>query len=537
MDIVKYVKENRSKLKNYQWLKQFDENTDGIRFTPLKFMGMKMKYGMDEPVDGIAGERWMRQHAKSKVLKGIKLDDFRKGFTNDQCNDLINYSAWNSFDILSLRVSEGQSEIIPRAQYEFTSFLHQFIRGPEWSKLLIHEVGWKNFMKRMYDARRDLGSKIIHPGHTWAMMNCHMFGAIAMESLGYVDPDDPLIVDKKYWSIFPWAVRAYSLRGGDGSVYESQQRYTWDMDQSAIDFLMNNMEPLNDKKLRLFQQVDASATMLGFDMHYDCRAGQGDRGPHIVEGGKVMMFRTCYTNEPEFYWCEPCKRRNIPYTVNLAFVLNPEKINLEEIRVNGIGTTFSQPSNLFPAIEQACIFLRYEPDSTEPLPFKRLKKLEWSEVPDFVNLMNEAIFDWYAMQAEMDIRTRVANGHQCYVWDPHIGTSLRACGIWEKYKDMCNYWEWPPLSSDSYYQAKGKVATEIMPVRLFTGGGWTDIPDKLSGKSRYRDEILKRAFDLGWESDLTGLKPIPEHLKSMFDEDRIFRPNIPFEVPDDWWKD
>lgn len=536
MDLVKYVKENRGRLKNYRWLKQFDENADGHRFTPQKFQGMKLKYGKDEVADGIVGDRWMKQNAKTKILEGITMDDFRKGFSNAQCNDLINYSAWNAFDILSLRVSEGQSEIIPRAQYEFTAFFRDFSRGPEWTKLLIHRVGWQKYMKRFYDARGEIGAKMSHHGHTWSAMNCHMFGAMALESLGYVDPDDPIVADKKYWSIFPWAVRAYALRGGDGSVYESQKRYVWDMDQSVVNFLMENMEPLDDKKLKLFKKVDAVATMLGFDMHYDCRAGRSDKGPHIVEDGKIMLLSTCYINEPEYYWCEPCARRNLPFSVSLAFVINPEKIGLQELRVNGISTTFSQPSNLWPGIEQACVFLRYEPDEMEPLPFSKLKKLDWSEIPDFVNLMEEAIYDWYAMISNMSLRARVINGHMVYSWDPHVGHAFRGLGCWEEYKEILDYWEWPPIASDSYYQAKGKVANEIMPVRLFTGGGWTDIPDQLASKSRYRDEILKRAYDLGWESDLSGNKPIPNELKSMFDEDRIFRPNIPFDVSDDWMK-
>lgn len=536
MNLARYVKENRSKLKNYEWLKQFDENTDGYSFTPLKFQGMKMKYGLDTPPDGIAGDRWMRQHMQTKIMDGVTMEDFQRGFSNAQCNDIINYSAWNAFDILSLRVSEGLSEIIPRAQYEFTAFLRHIARGPEWQKLMIYEVGWKKYMKRMFDAQKDLGAHCTHAGHTWSNVNCHLFGAMAMEALGLVDPDDPVMVEKKYTSIYIWAARAFAIREGDGSLYESQQRYDWTFDQSVVDFLMNNMDPLDDKKMHLFQKLDASAAMLGFDMNYDCRGGCSDRGPHIVEDGKVMIVRTLFINDEEFYWADPCRRRDLPFTIVLAFVVNPEKVGLQEIRINGISTVFSQPANLWPGIEQACMFLRYEQELPEPLPFDKLKKLDWSEVDDLVDQMNDAIFEWYENITMMNTRTKVVNGHQVYCWDSHIGHVLKSLGIWDKYKDLLDYWEWPPCANDAYYQAKGKVATEIMPQRIFTGGGWADIPDKLAKRSRYFDEVLKRERDLGWVSDLSGNKPIPENLKGMFDEYGTFKPNIPFDVKGDEWK-
>ena len=537
MDYVKYVRENRSKLKNYEWLKQFDEDTDGYRFTPMTFLGMKMKYGLEEePLDGIAGDRWMKQHAKTDITKKITLDHFQRGLGIDEYNDLINYAAWNSFDMLSLRVTEGLSELIPRAQYELISFVRHFIRGPEFNKFLIHKVGWKNYMRRFYDTRKEIGVKIEHLGHTWAIMCCQLFGDIALESMGYFDPDDPLIVDKKIWTVLPWAARSFALKGGEGYVMTSQNRYGITKDQSVVDFVMSKMEPLDSKRLKLFQQLDGAATLLGYCIHYDCRAGQGDYGPHIVEDGKILIIRGIYINEPEFFWSGVAERRELPLSVNLAFVINPEKIGLQEFRINDCGTAFSRPADLWPGVEQACMFLRYEPDTPEPLPLSALKRLDWSDIPDFVHRLNEASTDWYKEVAKMTNRQRVNNGFQVYTWDPSVGTALRACGIWDYCQDELDFWEMPPLSSDAYYQAKGKVVTEIMPQRLFTGAGWTDMPVKPSAKSKYRDEILKRAYELGWESDLTGMKPIPSELKSLMDEDRIFRPDVKFDVPDNWMK-
>jgi len=537
MDYMEYVKENRSKLKNYEWLKQFDEDTDGHRFTPMKFMGMKLKYGLDEPPDGIAGDRWMKQNAKTDITrKKVTLDDFRRGLSVDEYNDLINYAAWNSFDTLSLRVTEGLSEIIPRAQYEFTAFVRHFVRGPEFNKFVIHKVGWERYMRRFYDTRKEIGVKIEHLGHTWAIMCCQLFGDIALESLGYFEPDDPLIVDKKIWTVLPWAARSFALKGGDGYLMTSQNRYGITKDQSVVDFVMNKMEPVDAKRVKLFQQLDGAATLLGYCMHYDCRAGMGDYGPHIVEDGKILIIRGIYTNEPLFSWSEVAQRRNIPFSVNLAFIINPEKMGLQEYRVLDLGTSFTRPADFWPGVERVCMFLRYEPDTPEPLPLSKLRRLTWSEVPDVVNDINAATTEWYQEVAKMTHRQKVYNGYQVYSMDPSVGSCLRPFGLWDYCDEVLDFWEVPPVSSDSYYQVKGKVATEIMPQRLFTGAGWTDIPVKPSAKSKYRDDVLKRAYELGWESDLTGTKPIPSELKSLMDEDRIFRPDVKFNVPDNWMK-
>lgn len=544
MDIVQFIQENKARFKDYEWLKQFAPDTDGYRFTPATFPGMSAKYGLGEVVDGIAGDRLMREYMATDVFKRITLDHFRRGLTTAEYNDFINYVAWNTFDFVTLRITEGMSEMIPRQQYEIVSLARHFLRGSEFVKFIILKVGWENYMRRFYLARKELGSKLGHVGHTWALAVTPLAGAVLMELLGYIDPVDPLIVEKKKFGLLAWAVRSYALRAGDGFLMNSQNRYIVDKDPSVVEFVMNHLEPLDDKKSKLWKQLIGAATLLGFLIHYDSRSGFGDVGPFIVEDGKPMLIREIYVNEPAYPWSAVCERRGLPYCIVTAFVINPEKVGLQEMRVGDFGTTFTKPADISAGIEQACIFVRRELESPEILPPYKLQKLAWDEVPDLAASMDDAATEWYIETAKLTRKTKIWNGYQVYSFDPHWGPLLRALGLWEYADEKLDYYDMPPMVSELVYQLKGRIAMEVFPLSMATGSEWSDIPTKQPlvptlldwpPPSRYRD-YLKRARELGWESDLSGSMPIPDELKEHMDEDGILRDIPEFDVPDNWMK-
>ncbi len=546
MDIVKYVQENRHKFKDYEWLKQFEPDAQGCRFAPMTYPGMSAKYGMEEVLDGIAGDRWMKEHSKTGITKKITLEHFRRGLSIEEYNDLLNYIAWNCFDVGAARaVSEGLSELIPRQQYECVNIARHFIRGPEFAKFIILKVGWLKFMRRVYQSRKELGSKLEHLGHTWGTGAINLAGATLLELLGHIEPEDPLIVEKKKWAILPWAVRSYALRGGDGYVMTSQNRYHADKDPSVVDFVLSHLEPLDDKKSRLWKQLTGAASLFGFLIHYDCRAGFGDVGPFIVEDGKPMIIRNIYINEPLYAWNTVSERRGLPFSIVTAFVINPEKVGLKEVRTNDIGTTFTEPADVSEGIEQACLFLRWEPECLEPLPLSKLQKVAWDEIPDLVAKLKEGTIEWYTETAKLTRRAKIHNGYLVYCFDPHWGSLLRGLGLLDYVIEKLDYWEMPPISSEVYYQVKGRVALEVFPASWVMGSEWRDIPSRIplvptllnwSPPSRYRD-YLKKARELGWESDLSGTMPVPDELKEHMDEDCILKDIPEFDVPDNWMEE
>ena len=84
--------------------------------------------GMDPVPDGILGDKILRQRAKSKVLEKVTKEDvLRDQFTVDELNDLNNYLAWNIWDVLVMRATEGVSGMIPRQEYEILAFMQEFL--------------------------------------------------------------------------------------------------------------------------------------------------------------------------------------------------------------------------------------------------------------------------------------------------------------------------------------------------------------------------------------------------------------------------
>ena len=59
----------------------------------------------------------------------------------DELNDLNNYLAWNIWDVLVMRATEGVSGMIPRQEYEILAFMHEFYRWPEILRMTTDELG------------------------------------------------------------------------------------------------------------------------------------------------------------------------------------------------------------------------------------------------------------------------------------------------------------------------------------------------------------------------------------------------------------
>ncbi|MGS0759525.1 hypothetical protein ACVBEH_34740, partial [Roseateles sp. GG27B] len=68
----------------------------------------------------------MKERAKTKVLERVSKEDVLKDqFSIPELNDLNNYLAWNIWDVLVMRATEGASGMIPRQEYEILAFMHQ----------------------------------------------------------------------------------------------------------------------------------------------------------------------------------------------------------------------------------------------------------------------------------------------------------------------------------------------------------------------------------------------------------------------------
>src|SRR5262245_9605079 len=177
-----------------------------------------------EPVtDGIKGDKMMRERAKSGVLERVSKEDvLRAQFTIDELNDLNNYLAWNIWDVLVMRATEGVSGMIPRQEYEILAFMHEFYRWPEILRMATDEVGAQGIVDIGATARREIGTKV-NCVHDWCIGAVGFgMGRCGLLALEVIQPDDFIEESNiilKFMQRVLWGKRQ------DGYILNSQDRY------------------------------------------------------------------------------------------------------------------------------------------------------------------------------------------------------------------------------------------------------------------------------------------------------------------------
>ena len=176
--------------KRATYKQRYEEGDDGLRFQELTYTGNF--HGMEPVTDGIKGDKMMKSRAKSGVLEKVSKEDvLRDQFTIDELNDLNNYLAWNIWDVLVMRATEGVSGMIPRQEYEILAFMHEFYRWPEILRMTTEEAGGAQaIMDIGASARREIGTKV-NAVHDWCIgavgFGMGRCGLLALEVIG---PDD-----------------------------------------------------------------------------------------------------------------------------------------------------------------------------------------------------------------------------------------------------------------------------------------------------------------------------------------------------------
>src|SRR5689334_25366446 len=169
---------------------RYEPDDDGLRFQDLTYEGNFA--GLEALPDGILGDKLMRRRAKSGVLEKVPKDEvLRDQFTLDELNDLNNYPAWNIWDVLVMRATEGVSGMIPRQEYEILAFMHEFYRWPEILRMTTEEVGGgQGIMDIGATARREIGTKV-NCVHDWCIGAVGFgMGRCGLLALEVIEPND-----------------------------------------------------------------------------------------------------------------------------------------------------------------------------------------------------------------------------------------------------------------------------------------------------------------------------------------------------------
>jgi hypothetical protein len=469
--------------KRANFRQRYEEGDDGLRFQDLTYTGNFV--GMDPVTDGILGDKMMKSRAKSGVLERVSKEDvLRDRFTIDELNDLNNYLAWNIWDVLVMRATEGVSGMIPRQEYEILAFMHEFYRWPELLAMTTEAAGGaQGIMDIGATAKRQIGTKI-NAVHDWCigavgfgMGRCGLLALEAIKPDEYVEESNEIL---KFMQRVLWGKRQ------DGFILNSQDRYRCRIhDQDFLDSIVNQveeLEPDSDKHHR-FTQFNAAAELLAFLDHYDCRLGLGDTGPYELADGKLLILRDLFVNEEVFHWSDVCEDAGLPHAYTLALVIDPDIMSLEEIRVNDISTTFTRPKNYLQAVVGGAVFAREKWDT----PMGEVYPIAIDDLEDHLGRVQTATLKLYTKTSKMCRRDLIWNGQYVYYIDmilPH----MRAAGTYEKACRDYDLWEIDQRVANYYYDiTKRGFAQETVPSKIFSGAGYLPFPDGVSPtRSKYR---------------------------------------------------
>jgi hypothetical protein len=465
------------------YLKRYEENDNGLRFQDLTYTGNFTH--LDPVVDGILGERTMRGRTVTNVLEKVSHEDvLRDQFSLDEINDYTNYLAWNIWDVLVMRATEGESGMIPRQQYEILGMLHSFYRYPELLQMVTDEVGGaQGVIDLGASTRSQIGTKL-NPLHDWCIGACGFgMGRTGLLALGAIDVDDYVTESNtilKFMQRVKWGKRQ------DGYIFNAQDRYRNRVhDQDLVDRLatqVEHFEPDSDKHAA-FVQFNAAAELLSFLDHYDCRLGVQDAGPYELADGKILILRDLFVNEPVWRWSAVCEQAGLPHAYTLAMVLDPEVLALEEIRINDIGTTFTRPKNYLEAVTGAAVFSRAEWDT----PMDQVESIAIDDLGSHLENIQTATFGMYETLSKTPRRELIWDGQFVYYLGfilPH----LRAAGVYEKAVRDYDLWEVDQRVANQYYEInKRGFAAETMPNKIFSGAGYLPFPAGTDlRRSKYR---------------------------------------------------
>lgn len=437
------------------YLQRYEPNDEGIRFIP----DGAFRYGSLPPLpDGILGDRILRGSLTTDLLtRPLTIEDIRRpGFTVDELNDLTAYWAWDLWDELSLRASEGASGLIPRQEYESLGFANSFYRWPEFMIDMLERLG--------VDGIVELGRRGRQPGskanmlHAWCLGSNFHCGRALYRVMDHVKADEYLAelnVAMKFWQALTWGNR------GDGYLWSSQNRYrTEALDDDWTARLSGSLTALSDDARGDFTALMAAAELLSFYLHMDNRLGMHDVGPFVQENGNPMIVRSIFTREDAYSWS--LFARKLPHAITFAFEIDAAAMNLEELRVISIGTLMTRPRNYIDAIVKGSVWVREDWDSeVYEMPIPDALAKYFTPIGDATG----DLFEWM---------TRVPRRHltECGAYTYTVGMFLpfmREAGLYDHYCDDRDLWEFDERASRVYYDLfRNNFARITLPTKLFT---------------------------------------------------------------------
>lgn len=447
------------------------ENTDSSGgMTPeqmAQIQALLAKFQGEVP-PGLEGDAMMRQRLRSNVLD---LDDpeYNRELSIDETNDVLRYLAWNEWDALAARATEGESGLIPRQEYEAMGIMDSWFHHPLWLKAIQDRVGPEGMTGIAARAKNEIGTKI-NLLHIWACASASSFGrGIALE-LKLHDFDYRT-------SVLPEAMstvrRMYKGIWGSGPMFSSMRDYRAPiLDSAWIDrFSSDRIEITGDAERSTFQRFNGALELLGFLVHFDNRLGLGDSGPYPTEDGGFVLVRDLFINEPAYEWSSTTE--GLPHAVTIAMFFDAD--SGLKVRVQDLSTMFSDPANYLPHVKGVAVYARDRWDT----PMSELKTLSLSDMDDMRARGEASSEALYKHIASMSQEEKVMAGAVVYA-SGFVLPFARAAGMVDELVAEHGFMSVHPVPTASYETIVSGVAGEMIP-RLFLTGTWANEVPPSSG--------------------------------------------------------
>lgn len=431
-----------------------EQATDTAAFDPTPFL---QAFRAEVP-QGIEGDRQMRQRVELPFIDTTAADIRLESLEDAQINSWLDYAAWNLWDFILGRASEGESGLIPRQEYETISFVQQWNNYPKFIRMLTDEIGVDGVLDLAKTLSHEVGTKI-NVTRNWAASVCPILGRGIGIDLGQ---DTPAGRREDLETLIQFGRRLQHGTWGDGPGFVSGRQYTVPvLTEDFLQSLVDQVKPLdNPDDLRAFREFNARTELFGFMLHYDCRAGMADTGPYPLPGNKFAIVRDHFLNETAYPWAGVAE--GLPYCVTQVMVFSADNV---KVTVNEIQTTFSEPSNYLDFLDGGVVFAR----DTMTTPMGELRVLDAAEMAEISKRCQKGTLDMYKTLAKKSTEEKIRDGVMVYTREFLLPHASRV-GLWDKFvaegfDTMHPNAEaaWPTLTSS-------RAAEILTPVLLFGNG-------------------------------------------------------------------
>jgi hypothetical protein len=417
---------------------------------------------------GSEGDAQIRADMTSGVLE-LTDENVARDLTTAEVNELGRYMAWNIWDFLALRATEGESGLIPRQEYECFGCIQQWQRYGELFARITEAVGVEGVIDLGRTARREPGSKA-NLLHIWCTGFTPMFGRALLGELGIEDvnsrPDEIQIA-------LQFMRRLYKGFWGEGPMFTSMRGYAAPvLEQSWIDRFTAEVAPLADGAPRsLFTKFNAGTELMGFLLHFDNRSGLNDSGPYDLGDGRFMIVRDHFLHDPAYHWHDVAE--GLPHCITQAMVFRPDGPLATQL-MDG-GTLFTKPANYLKHLESVAVYVR----PTWDTPAAEIRRIDEAEMQAIVTECEQATTKLYKRIASMPKRDKIIAGAQVY-YTEFIMPFARLAGVWDEFLDERDFHELDPVAAQAYYPLVTEGLGAQLVGKLFvTGTGFPPVPEGL----------------------------------------------------------